>query len=82
LPPHPAAVPGTTSATWTQSGTTSGTLAVTDGTHVARLRLLGQYVTANFHVQSDGHGGTYVSDPPVASATDAQPIGLVNPHQA
>jgi autotransporter passenger strand-loop-strand repeat protein len=43
---------GVTHATWTQSGT-SGTLAVTDGTHTANVTLLGQYVTANFHVSRD-----------------------------
>jgi len=42
---------------------TSGTLTVSDGTHVTNLTLLGQYTTANFSLSSDGHGGTYVTDP-------------------
>src|SRR5262249_40553305 len=41
----------------------SGTLTVTDGTHTANLTLLGQYSAANFHLASDGHGGTMVTDP-------------------
>jgi autotransporter passenger strand-loop-strand repeat protein len=45
---------------------TGGILTVTDGSHTATLSLLGQYVVANFAIQSDGHGGTLVVDPPVA----------------
>jgi hypothetical protein len=66
-----------TSATWTQSGTTSGTLAVTSGTHIATITLLGQYVTADFHVSTDNHGGTLVTDPPVRAS---QTAALVSPH--
>ena len=36
---------------------------VTDGTHAADLTLLGQHSTANFHLASDGQGGTLVTDP-------------------
>src|SRR5262249_8383936 len=46
----------------------SGTLTVTDGTHTANLTLLGQYSAANFHLASDGQGGTVVTDPLVGSA--------------
>jgi len=46
----------------------SGTLTVTDGTHMANLTLLGQYSTGMFSLASDGHGGTIVTDPPVDSA--------------
>ncbi|HJZ98141.1 MAG TPA: hypothetical protein VKE70_16640, partial [Candidatus Solibacter sp.] len=46
----------------------SGTLTVTDGTHTANLTLLGQYTAANFHLASDGHGGTMITDPMVGSA--------------
>ena len=53
----------------------SGTLTVNDGTHVATLTLLGQYVTGQFHMANDGHGGTLVTDPPVDSAGH-----LVSPH--
>jgi hypothetical protein len=69
---------GATSATWTQSGT-SGTLAVTSGSETATITLLGQYVAGNFHVSSDKHGGTFVTDPPVSSS---QNLALVNPHQS
>jgi hypothetical protein len=71
---------GPTHANWTQSGT-SGTLAVTDGSHTADITLLGQYVTADFHVKTDNHDGTYVSDPPVKTETDVQAVALANPHQ-
>ena len=58
-------VSGITSANFVESGgNTSGTLTVTDGTHTAQITLLGQYVTGNFHLQNDGHGGTLVLDPP------------------
>jgi autotransporter passenger strand-loop-strand repeat protein len=58
---------GTTSATYTSTGVGSGTLTVTDGTHTAQIALLGQYVTANFKLSADGHGGTLIVDPPVSS---------------
>ena len=63
---------GTTSLAWAQSGT-SGTLTVTDGTHTAHLTLLGQYVAGQFHIASDGHGGTMVTDPPVGDMSLMQP---------
>ena len=47
--------------------TLSGTLTVSDGTHTAKLALLGQYVVGNFTMESDGHGGTLINDPPVDS---------------
>jgi autotransporter passenger strand-loop-strand repeat protein len=45
---------------------TSGTLTVTDGTHTVQLTLLGQYLTSNFTLSTDNHGGTRVTDPPIA----------------
>ncbi|WP_407158797.1 heparin lyase I family protein [Bradyrhizobium sp. STM 3557] len=45
-----------------------GTLTVSDGTHTAQVALLGSYSLANFTASSDGHGGTSVVDPPIASA--------------
>ena len=69
-------------AIWTPSGASSGTLAVSNGINTANINLLGQYMTANFHVSNDGHGTTFVSDPPVVAMTDQQAEGLVNPHQA
>jgi autotransporter passenger strand-loop-strand repeat protein len=69
-------VSGGTSATWSQTNVSSGTLAVTNGATTVDITLLGQYVTGNFHVTSGTGGGTVVSDPPVLAQTD-----LVNPHQ-
>src|SRR5262249_45743498 len=77
-----AFISGTTSGSWVQSGT-SGTLTVTDGTHTAHLTLLGQYVAGQFHVGSDGQGGTVVTDPPGdmgpgASATLPMALGATS----
>jgi hypothetical protein len=53
----------------TFSGTTaSGVLTVTDGTHTAKIKLTGDYLGSSWTVSSDGHGGTSVVDPTVASA--------------
>ena len=43
---------GATSATWSQTTVSSGTLAITNGGTTVDLTLLGQYATANFHVSS------------------------------
>jgi hypothetical protein len=58
------------------SGNTSGgMLNVTDGTHTANIALLGNYMASAFVTSSDGHGGTYIVDPSVASQTTlAQPL--------
>jgi len=53
----------------------SGTLTVSDGTNTASLTLLGQYVAGNFTKQSDGNGGTLITDPPVVGQ-----YSLYNPH--
>jgi autotransporter passenger strand-loop-strand repeat protein len=56
-------VSGTTWETFTEAASlTSGTLTVSDGMHAANITLLGQYVTANFLLASDGHGGTLVTE--------------------
>jgi hypothetical protein len=45
----------------TYSGTsTGGTLTVSDGTHMANLALLGNYLASAFAASSDGHDGTSV----------------------
>jgi hypothetical protein len=49
-----------TKATW--SGSTTGVLTVTDGTHTAKLKLAGAYAGTTFTVSSDGHGGTFIVD--------------------
>jgi len=35
-------------------------------------------LTDNFHTQSDGSGGTLVTDPPVSAATDSSPLALLH----
>ena len=64
---------GATKATFTQNGA-SGTLTVTDGTHTANLTLLGLYSTANFSLSNDGHGGTFITDPPSLVGSAASPV--------
>jgi hypothetical protein len=53
---------GTTKASYS-GATSSGTLTVTDGTHMAHIKLTGDYTHSTFTVASDGHGGTTVVDP-------------------
>jgi hypothetical protein len=60
----------------------SGTLTVTDGTHTASLTPLGQYVTAQFTKVSDGHGGTLIGDPPVATTNTSPPLIAAASHHA
>jgi probable HAF family extracellular repeat protein/VCBS repeat-containing protein len=49
------------------AGTPSnGTLTVSDGTNIANLALIGQYVLGNFNLSADSHGGTLVTDPPAS----------------
>jgi autotransporter passenger strand-loop-strand repeat protein len=56
----------------------SGTLTVSDGTHTANITLLGQYVAGNFTKQSDGNGGTLITDPPVQGLGGSPYLGI--PH--
>ena len=42
------------------ASSTSGLLTVTDGANVAKLTLLGDYVTSDFKLANDGHGGAFV----------------------
>jgi hypothetical protein len=53
---------GKTTASFTGT-TTSGVLTVTDGTHTAKIKLTGDYLTSKFTTSSDGHGGTTIVDP-------------------
>jgi hypothetical protein len=39
-------------------------LTASDGSHVAKIALLGQYMAGSFVASSDGQGGTLISDPP------------------
>jgi hypothetical protein len=59
------------STTVAYSGTTaSGVLTVSDGTHTAKITLIGDYTASSWVTTSDGHGGTSIHDPtaPLASA--------------
>lgn len=57
-------IAGTTTATFNDTGgTSSGVLTVTDGTHTANIKLVGDYAVSKFVVSSDGSGGTKVVDP-------------------
>ncbi len=48
----------------TYSGTASGgVLTVTDGTHTAKINLVGDYTHSTFEASSDGSGGVIVVDP-------------------
>jgi fibronectin-binding autotransporter adhesin len=50
-------------------GAGQGVLTVKSGTATAAsLHFKGSYVTANFRVTTDGHGGTLILDPPVPAA--------------
>jgi autotransporter passenger strand-loop-strand repeat protein len=60
---------------WKQHGA-SGTLTVTEGGHVADVTLLGNYATADFHLENDGVGGTLVTDPPPLGSS----LTLHSPH--
>ena len=58
---------GSTTASF--SGTAaSGVLTVTDGTHTAKITLIGDYLASTFTLASDGSGGTLVTDPPKTAA--------------
>ena len=55
---------------------------VHDGAKTATLTLIGTYAASSFHLADDGHGGTYVSDPPAAhglvqAAASPAPLRLV-----
>ena len=58
------------------SNNTGGTLSLMDGTHSAKLALLGNYMASSFVMESDHHGGTIV----LADVTQSwnQPL-LANP---
>jgi autotransporter passenger strand-loop-strand repeat protein len=53
---------GDESLKWKQTGT-SGTLTLLEGTNSANLVVKGSFVTSEFHLADDGHGGTSVSVP-------------------
>jgi hypothetical protein len=48
------------------------------GEDVATLALIGNYLTSTFTASSDGHGGTFITDPP-ATVSNQNPT-LSQPH--
>jgi autotransporter passenger strand-loop-strand repeat protein len=55
----------------------SGVLTVSNGAQVTTINLLGQYAAGNFSLESDGNGGTLVTDPPLAGLAGNP---LLKPH--
>ena len=53
-------IQGTTNAAFFGDHT-QGQLIVTDGTNTTSLHMLGNFVSASFHVATDNHGGTLVT---------------------
>jgi hypothetical protein len=68
--------------TWTyaeNSAGTGGALTISEGTTVVdTINFAGSYTTANFTVQSDGNGGTLVTDPPTSDAA-VNPVVMHDP---
>ena len=54
--------------------TTGGTLTVTDGTHTANIKLVGNFLSSTWTLSSDGTGGTNVVDP--ISSNTWQPMAI------
>ena len=54
-----------------------GTLNVKDGTYMANIALIGNYMASIFVAGSDGHGGTSVVDPPALASVQPQ---MMTPH--
>ena len=52
-----------------------GTLSVTDGAHTANITLVGNYLSSNWDLSSDGNGGTIVVDPTSTNTWQTLPIG-------
>jgi hypothetical protein len=46
---------------------TAGVLTIKEGNNTVKLDLSGKYTLANFHVTSDGNGGTLLTDPTVVN---------------
>ncbi|MGI9170382.1 MAG: beta strand repeat-containing protein, partial [Caulobacteraceae bacterium] len=71
---------GSAQATF-KGNATSGTLTVTDGTHTASLKLVGDYRTSTFVAASDGAGGVLIHDPspPFAATTPVAAVAIAAP---
>jgi hypothetical protein len=55
--------------------TSGGTLTVTDGTDTANIALVGNYLSSNWDLSSDGNGGTIVVDPTTTDTWQTLPVG-------
>ena len=51
-----------------------GVLSVSNGSQIANIALVGNYLASSFTLSSDGLGGTNVVDPPLIAATPLVPI--------
>ena len=61
----------------------TGILTVDDHAgHAAQLKFNGSYVQGNFNIQSDNHGGTLLTDPPVAGSASPANIALLSNYMA
>ena len=49
----------------TEATFAGGVLTVTDGTHTAKIKLVGDFSKSTFVASDDGHGGTLVVDPSI-----------------
>ena len=59
---------------------TGGSLTISEGsTTVDTLNFAGNYTTANFNVQSDGNGGTLVTDPPAKNGGAVSAVIMNDP---
>jgi fibronectin-binding autotransporter adhesin len=64
------------SATAQKVSYSGGILTIKDGQgHTAQLHFSGTYTLANFDLNDDGHGGTLLTDPPVAPQANAALFG-------
>ncbi|HXU99091.1 MAG TPA: hypothetical protein VG166_01165 [Caulobacteraceae bacterium] len=71
-------VPFGSATTASYSGTaTAGTLTVANGVHTAQIRLIGQFIAADFAAASDGQGGTDIT---YSGASAAPALATVNGH--
>jgi autotransporter passenger strand-loop-strand repeat protein len=59
------------------SSDTGGILSVKEGTHIAKIALLGNYMATSFVTAADGHGGTLITE---AAQTASQLAPLTTPH--
>ena len=52
-------------------------MSVKEGTHIAKIALLGNYMAASFVTAADGHGGTLITE---AAQAANQLVPLPTPH--